>query len=63
MGIHYAPLYGELDLGSALEEYDKIVAKIKSNKYDAEDLSRLAKIAVVIKEKSDEELLKNEQAD
>lgn len=42
MGYDYLPLYGE-DLGSAIETIEKVVAKIKTNKYDNEDLIELDK--------------------
>ena len=51
MGIDIAPLYGELDLGSAIETAEKIIAKIKSNKFDDEDLKELDKVLSAIKEK------------
>jgi hypothetical protein len=41
MGFHYAPIYGELDLGSAIEKAEKLIAKIKSNKFDKKDLEAL----------------------
>jgi hypothetical protein len=42
MGRFGAPLYGE-DLGSAIESVEKIIAKIKTNKFDKEDLAELVK--------------------
>ena len=42
MGIVGAPLYGK-DLGSAIETAEKVIAKIKTNRYDKTDLAELAK--------------------
>lgn len=54
MGIANAPWYGE-DLGSAIEIAEKILTKIKTNKYDAEDLNELAEalidVSVTLKSK------------
>lgn len=38
MGRFGAPLYGKSDLGSAIEDCEKIIAKIKTNKYSKDDL-------------------------
>lgn len=54
MGFDYAPIYGELDLGSAIETAEKVIAKIKSNKFDNEDLKELDKVLTAIKEKVEE---------
>ena len=43
MGIDNWPVYGEVDLGSAIETNKKIVAKIESNKFDKQDLIALAR--------------------
>ena len=43
MGYPNAPVYGEVDLGSAIETNKKIVSKIESNKFDKQDLIALAK--------------------
>lgn len=51
MGFDNLPLYGKLDLGSAIETAEKIIAKIKSNKFDDEDLKELDKVLTAIKEK------------
>ena len=50
MGFDIAPLYGELDLGSAIETAEKVIAKIKSNKFDKDDLKELDKVLTAIKE-------------
>jgi prefoldin subunit 5 len=50
MGWHWAPVYGELDLGSAIETAEKVIAKIKTNKFDKEDLKELDKVLTAIKE-------------
>lgn len=42
MGIPNLFWYGE-DLGSAIETAEKVIARIKSNKFDKEDLVELAK--------------------
>jgi hypothetical protein len=38
--------YGDVDLGSAVETIESVVAKIKSNKYDKSDLVELHKAVV-----------------
>lgn len=43
MGIACLPFYGEVDLGSAIQTAEVIIAKIKSNKFDKEDLVDLKK--------------------
>lgn len=42
MGIMSLPLYGT-DLGSAIEASEKLLAKIKSGKYDKQTLIEFAK--------------------
>jgi hypothetical protein len=42
MGFDWAPAYGK-KLGSAIEDVEKIIAKIKTNKFDEKDLLDLAK--------------------
>lgn len=51
MGYALWPVYGELDLGSAIETAEKVIAKIKSNKFDKDDLKELDKVLTAIKEK------------
>lgn len=41
MGKPFLPYYGE-DLGSAIQDAEKILAKIKTNKYSKKDLLLLA---------------------
>ena len=41
MGRAGWPAYGYKDLGAAIEDAEKITAKIKTNKYTKEDLIRL----------------------
>ena len=41
MGRFGWPAYGYKDLGAAIEDAEKITAKIKTNKYTKEDLIRL----------------------
>lgn len=43
MGFNFAPLYGKEDLGSAIETAEVVIAKIKTNKFDKEDLVDLKK--------------------
>lgn len=50
MGRDWYPVYGELDLGSAIETAEKIIAKIKSNKFDKDDLKEFDKVLTAIKE-------------
>lgn len=58
MGRNGYPVYGEVDLGSAIETNKKVVAKIESNKFDKQDLIALAKstfdITVAIIEKDED---------
>lgn len=42
MGAPFIPLYGK-DLGSAIETAEKILAKIKTNRFDKTDLVELTK--------------------
>ena len=41
MGWNFAPVYGELDLGSAIELAEQKLQEIKSNKFDKNDLEKL----------------------
>lgn len=41
MGVPNIPFYGNTDIGSALEDVEKVIDKIKTNKYDKEDLIKL----------------------
>lgn len=43
MGIAIAPLYGNADVGSAIEDVEKVIAKIKSNDFSNKDLIALYK--------------------
>lgn len=54
MGFDYAPIYGELDLGSAIETAEKAIAKIKSNKFDKKDVVALAEALEVLKNAVDD---------
>ena len=49
MGAPFIPLYGK-DLGSAIENAEKIIAKIKTNRFDKDDLKALDKVIADIKE-------------
>lgn len=48
MGIPGAVWYGE-DLGSAIETAEKVIAKIKTNKFDKDDKVELYKALTEIK--------------
>jgi hypothetical protein len=48
MGWTNFPVYGE-DLGTAIEVAEKVIAKIKTNKFDKEDLVELDKALTEIK--------------
>ena len=48
MGWVMMPVYGE-DLGSAIETAEKILAKIKSNKFDKKDLVEFDKALTEIR--------------
>lgn len=50
MGYVSYPVYGELDLGSAIETAEKVIDKIKTNKFDKDDLKELDKVLTAIKE-------------
>ena len=54
MGYDGWPVYGK-DLGSAIETAEKIIAKIKSNKFDKEDLKDLDKVLTAIKEEDEKD--------
>lgn len=41
MGYSGYPVYGDPDLGSAIEGAEELIAKIKTNKFDNEDLAEL----------------------
>lgn len=43
MGRLGFPLYGEVDLGSAIQEAKSAIEKIETNKFDKEDLIALVK--------------------
>lgn len=43
MGIPGYPLYGNVDLGSAIEDVEKAIAKIKTNKFGKKDIVKLHK--------------------
>ena len=46
MGFPSMWLYGDADLGSAIETIETVVAKIKTNKFDKSDLVELHKATV-----------------
>ena len=41
MGIPFLPLYGNADVGSAIQDIKKIIDKIETNKFGASDLTDL----------------------
>lgn len=41
MGYNFYPVYGDADAGSAIKDIEKVVAKIKTNKFDKKDLLAL----------------------
>lgn len=41
MGINIFPLYGNADVGSAIEDIEKVIAKIKTNKFGKNDILKL----------------------
>lgn len=47
MGLPCAPLYGE-DIGSAIETVENIIAKIKTNKFDNDDIIEFHKALVEV---------------
>lgn len=54
MGWPSIPLYGDADLGSAIETVEAVIAKIKTNKFDKSDLVELHKAVVEIEKSIDE---------
>lgn len=58
-GLPNYPVYGEHDLGSLVEDAEKVIDKIKTNKFTLKEVLKLSNIAndiveFVIKEKLDE---------
>ena len=43
MGLPSLPIYGLIDLGSAIETAEAVIAKIKTNKFDNDDVAELRK--------------------
>lgn len=41
MGIPNIPFYGDADVGSAIEDIKKIIAKIETNKFGSADILNL----------------------
>ena len=50
MGLPGAWLYGNVDVGSAIETAEAVIAKIKTNKYDKDDVAELRKALAEIDE-------------
>lgn len=59
MGIHLVPVYGK-ELDSAIEDVEKIIAKIKTNKFTQDDLLDLARASSELSISTIEEI-KNEK--
>ena len=59
MGYIFHPVYGE-DLGSAIENAEEVLSKIKSNKFDKTDLAELSKALASVVEAIETEIAKNE---
>ena len=49
MGLPFMPFYGK-DLGSAIETAEKVIAKIKTNRFDKADLKELNEALTEISE-------------
>lgn len=58
MGWAFIPVYGE-DFGSVIENVDKVLTKIKSNKFDKEDLVEFKKTLEDVVEAIETEIAKN----
>lgn len=58
MGWPFIPVYGE-DLGSAVENADKVITKMKTNKFDREDLVEFKKTLEEVVEAIETEIAKN----
>ena len=41
MGYINYPVYGNVEIGSAIKEVEKLIEKVKSNKFDKKDLLAL----------------------
>ena len=54
MGWPSIPLYGNADLGSAVETAKAVIAKIESNKFDKSDLVELRKALAEVDKAIDE---------
>lgn len=54
MGLWGLPLYGNVDLGSAIETVEAVIAKIKTNKFDKSDLIELDKAIFEVRNAIDE---------
>ena len=55
MGWDFLPVYGKIDLGSAIQTAEVVIAKIKTNKFDKEDLVDLKKALSEIVEACEED--------
>lgn len=54
MGRDSLPWYGE-DIGSAIETVEKVIVKIKTNKFTKKDLEQLAQAVAVVQTVIDED--------
>jgi hypothetical protein len=59
MGIDWVPAYGK-ELGSAIEDVEMVISKIKTNKFDENDLLDLARASSELSISAIEEI-KNEK--
>lgn len=60
MGIVGLPVYGT-DLGSAIESAEKVIAKIKTNRFDKGDLDKFKATLVSVVAELDKALADDEQ--
>jgi hypothetical protein len=60
MGIVGLPVYGH-DIGSAIETADKVLAKIKTNRFDKSDLEKFRASLVSVVTELDKALADDEQ--
>ena len=58
MGWAFFPVYGE-DLGSAVENADKVIGKMKTNKFDRQDLVEFKKTLEEVVKAIKTEIAKN----
>jgi hypothetical protein len=49
MGLWGLPVYGNIDLGAAIQTAEDVIAKVKTNKFDKDDLVELEKALTEIR--------------